>query len=68
MLLAAGDWSNTPGRRRPYIRTHPRLDLLAYFLLWSYFVGSALISANGIALLALVPIFDNPIRAKSYLE
>ena len=37
---------------------------LVYFILWSYFVGSALISANGVALLALVPVFDDPSTGK----
>ncbi|MCH2613467.1 MAG: Nramp family divalent metal transporter [Opitutales bacterium] len=40
---------------------------LVYFILWSYFVGSALISANGVALLALVPVFDNPMTGKIVL-
>lgn len=37
---------------------------LAYLLLWSFFVGSALISACGVALHALVPVFDEPGRGK----
>lgn len=31
---------------------------LAYLLMWSFFVGSALISASGVALHAVFPIFD----------
>lgn len=31
---------------------------LAYLILWSFFVGSALISASGVAVHAVVPIFD----------
>jgi len=37
---------------------------LPYMILWSFFVGSALISASGVALHALVPIFDNAATAK----
>ena len=37
---------------------------LPYLLLWSFFIGSAMMSACGIALLALVPIFDNPDHGK----
>ena len=33
---------------------------LAYLLLWSFFVGSALMSACGVALHALFPVFDEP--------
>jgi Mn2+/Fe2+ NRAMP family transporter len=33
---------------------------LPYFLLWAFFVGSAQMSANGVALHALIPIFDDP--------
>lgn len=33
---------------------------LPYMLLWSFFVGSALMSACGIALHALIPIFNQP--------
>lgn len=32
---------------------------LVYFLLWAFFVGSAQMSANGVTLHALVPIFDD---------
>jgi Mn2+/Fe2+ NRAMP family transporter len=32
---------------------------LPYFLLWSFFVGSAQMSANGVSLHALVPVFDD---------
>jgi Mn2+/Fe2+ NRAMP family transporter len=37
---------------------------LAYLLLWSFFVGAALISASGVALHALLPVFDDPVRGK----
>ena len=37
---------------------------LPYFLLWSFFVGSAQMSANGVALHALVPIFDDATNGK----
>jgi len=37
---------------------------LAYLLLWSFFVGSALISACGVTLHALIPVFDDPERGK----
>jgi Mn2+/Fe2+ NRAMP family transporter len=33
---------------------------LPYFLLWSFFVGAAQMSANGVALHAIIPIFDDP--------
>lgn len=32
---------------------------LPYFLLWSFFVGSAQMSANGVSLHAMIPIFDD---------
>jgi Mn2+/Fe2+ NRAMP family transporter len=32
---------------------------LPYFLLWSFFVGSAQMSANGVSLHAIIPIFDD---------
>jgi len=32
---------------------------LPYFLLWSFFVGSAQMSANGVSLHALIPVFDD---------
>ena len=31
---------------------------MPYFLLWSFFVGSAQMSANGVALHAMIPVFD----------
>ena len=37
---------------------------LPYLLLWSFFIGSALMSACGVALVALVPVFDDPERGK----
>jgi Mn2+/Fe2+ NRAMP family transporter len=37
---------------------------LPYLVLWSFFVGSALMSACGVALHALIPVFDDPSRAK----
>jgi Mn2+/Fe2+ NRAMP family transporter len=37
---------------------------LAYFLLWSFLVAAALMSAAGVAAHALVPLFDDPVRAK----
>jgi Mn2+/Fe2+ NRAMP family transporter len=37
---------------------------LPYFLLWSFFVGSAQMSANGVALHALLPVFDDPADGK----
>ncbi len=37
---------------------------LPYFLLWSFFVGSAQMSANGVALHALIPVFNNPTDGK----
>lgn len=40
---------------------------LAYLLLWSFFVGAALISASGVALHAIVPVFDDPVRGKIVL-
>jgi Mn2+/Fe2+ NRAMP family transporter len=33
---------------------------LPYFLLWSFFVASAQMSANGVALHAMLPVFDDP--------
>jgi len=35
-----------------------------YFLLWSYFVGAALMSATGVAMNAIAPAFDDPARGK----
>jgi Mn2+/Fe2+ NRAMP family transporter len=37
---------------------------LPYFLLWSFFVGSAQMSANGVALHALLPVFDDARNGK----
>src|SRR5688500_11162563 len=37
---------------------------LAYLLIWSWAVGSALISACGVAGHALFPVFDDPQRGK----
>ncbi|MBV1920031.1 MAG: Nramp family divalent metal transporter [Pseudomonadales bacterium] len=37
---------------------------LPYLLLWSFFVGSALISASGITLHAIFPVFDNAFTGK----
>ncbi len=40
------------------------LFFLPYLLLWSFFVGSALISASGITLHAIFPVFDNAFTGK----
>ncbi len=37
---------------------------LPYFLLWSFFVGSAQMSANGVALHAIIPVFDDATHGK----
>jgi Mn2+/Fe2+ NRAMP family transporter len=37
---------------------------LPYFLLWSFFVGSAQMSANGVALHAMIPVFENATHGK----
>jgi|TARA_B110000263_G_scaffold13902_1_gene11520 Mn2+/Fe2+ NRAMP family transporter len=37
---------------------------LPYLLLWSFFVGSAQMSAVGISLVALFPVFENPDHGK----
>jgi len=37
---------------------------LPYFLLWSFFVGAAQMSANGVALHAIIPVFDDPADGK----
>ncbi len=37
---------------------------LPYFLLWSFYVASSLMSASGITLHAMLPIFDDPRHAK----
>lgn len=40
------------------------LFFLPYLLLWSFFVGSALISASGITLHAMFPVFDDAFTGK----
>jgi Mn2+/Fe2+ NRAMP family transporter len=35
------------------------LGFLGYLVLWSFFVGAALISASGVALVAIIPVFDD---------
>jgi Mn2+/Fe2+ NRAMP family transporter len=37
---------------------------LPYFLLWSFFVGAAQMSANGVALHAMIPVFDDATDGK----
>jgi len=37
---------------------------LPYFLLWSFFVGAAQMSANGVSLHALIPLFDDATHGK----
>jgi len=37
---------------------------LPYLLLWSFFVGSALMSACGVTLHAMFPVFEDPTQAK----
>jgi len=37
---------------------------LPYLLLWSFFIGSAMMSSCGVALVALFPVFDDPDRGK----
>jgi hypothetical protein len=37
---------------------------LPYLLLWSFFVGSALMSATGVTLHAMMPIFEDAARGK----
>ncbi|MCZ6674033.1 MAG: Nramp family divalent metal transporter [Verrucomicrobia bacterium] len=39
---------------------------LPYLLIWSFYVGSALISASGVALHALIPVFEDPVTAKIF--
>ena len=39
---------------------------LPYLFLWSFFAGSAQISACGVALHALFPVFDNPAHGKIF--
>ena len=41
-----------------------RWIFLAYLLTWSWFVGSALISACGVTTHALIPVFEDPVRGK----
>jgi Mn2+/Fe2+ NRAMP family transporter len=41
-----------------------RYIFLPYLLLWSFFVGSALISACGVAMHAIVPVFDSAVHGK----
>ena len=40
------------------------LPLTPYLLLWTFFVGSALMSACGVTLHAILPWFDDPARGK----
>ena len=40
------------------------LCFLPYLLLWSFFVGSALMSASGVTLYAMLPIFEDAARGK----
>jgi Mn2+/Fe2+ NRAMP family transporter len=37
---------------------------LPYLLLWSFFVGSALMGACGVTLHAMIPVFSNPVDGK----
>lgn len=37
---------------------------LPYLLLWSFFIGSALMSACGVTLHAIFPVFENPSQSK----
>lgn len=39
---------------------------LPYLLLWSFFVASALMSACGVTLHAIFPVFDDPVSAKIF--
>lgn len=39
---------------------------LVYLIIWSFMVGSALISASGIAAHALIPIMDSPVDGKIF--
>lgn len=41
-----------------------RWGFLVYLLVWSFGVGTSLISACGVATHALVPVFDDPVRGK----
>jgi len=44
-----------------------RWAFLLYFLLWSFFVGSALISACGATAHAMLPVFEDAVRGKTVL-
>lgn len=37
---------------------------LPYLLLWSFFVGSAVMSATGVTLYAMLPVFEDAVRGK----
>ncbi len=39
---------------------------LPYLFIWSFFVGSAQISACGVAMHALIPVFDDPTHGKIF--
>lgn len=39
---------------------------LPYLVLFAYFVGTALMSACGVTLHALIPVFDNPVDGKTW--
>jgi Mn2+/Fe2+ NRAMP family transporter len=39
---------------------------LIYLVVWSFMVGSALISAGGVAAHAIVPVFDSPVNGKIF--
>lgn len=41
-----------------------RYFFISYFLVWTFGVGSALISACGVAAHALFPVFDDPVQGK----
>ena len=45
---------------------HPAVGwlFLPYLFLWSFFVGSALMSACGVSLHAIIPVFEDPSQAK----
>ncbi len=47
-----------------HLGTPFRIVFLVYLLAWSFFVGSALISACGVAAHALLPVFDSPVHGK----
>lgn len=42
----------------------PVVVFLVYFLLWTFFVGSAQMSATGVTLHAILPVFDDPTTGK----